>query len=74
MELEQVDGGGPPLPRMRHTAASAVRLAPSRLDDDSWDLSAAWLNSNEAVDESNRYHGRRRTRRTGAHRRGWSRR
>ena len=70
MEPEHIDGDLPP-PRITPKDQQLTRPGPVPMDDDSWDVSAAWRNSDVPVGESDRYRGRRRTSGAGSDYRWW---
>ena len=63
MEPGDIDDGTPPT-GIKSKDSQLTRPGPVPLDDDSWDMDSAWLNGDAPVDESDRYHGRRRTKGT----------
>jgi hypothetical protein len=71
VEPGHVDGGDPPPTRIEASDSLLTRPGPVPLDDDSWDAGSDWLNSDVTRHESARYHGRRRTKKTGSDYRWW---
>ncbi len=70
MEAGDIDGGTPPT-GITSKDSQIDRPGPVPLDDDSWDAEHAWLSRDASAGDSDRYHGLRRARGTGAGYRWW---